>query len=307
MSSPRLLRVGSRASPLARTQAEWVASHLISPHALVWIRSEGDADRATALTGFASTGVFTAALHEALHDDRVDAAVHSLKDLPAGEEAGIVLACVPRREDPRDVLVARDGLTLERLERGARVGSGSPRRAAELRRARPDLEIVSLRGNVGTRLAHVREGRLEAVVLALAGLRRLGLESAVTQVLEPELCLPAAAQGALGLTIRAGDAAAEEALAPLRDVRAAAATQAERAALHALGAGCHAPVGALATAVDGLLDLHVRVLSLDGRTCLETQVQGPLSVPADLGRRAARELLDRGAGALLGRTGAGLG
>lgn len=299
MSTTNLLRVGSRASPLARAQTEWVASRLACPHALVWIRSEGDADRTTALTRFASTGVFTASLHAALAEERIDAAVHSLKDLPAAEEEGVLLACVPGREDPRDALVARDGLTLERLPRGARVGTGSPRRAAQLRRARPDLDVQPLRGNVGTRLAHVTQGRLDAVVLALAGLRRLGEDHRVTDVLDPAVCLPAAAQGAIGITVRAGDARAEQALAPLRDVAAAAAAQAERAALHALGAGCHAPVGALATVAAGRLRLVLRVLALDGSQSLETVEEGALAEAAGVGLRAAQALLARGAGPLV--------
>lgn len=299
MSGPALLRLGSRASPLARAQAEAIAARLACCHALVWVRSEGDADRSTALTGFAATGIFTAALHRALREDRIDAAVHSLKDLPSGDESGIVLACVPEREDPRDALVARDGLTLAALPAGARVGTGSPRRTAEVRRARPDLELVALRGNVGTRLAHVREGRLDAVVLALAGLRRLGEEERATEVLDPEVSLPAAAQGALGLTVRASDARAEACLAALCDVRAAAATTAERAALHALGAGCHAPVGALARCEDGRVRLRVRVLSRDGRTCLEAEAEGGLAEAASVGERAARDLLARGAGPLV--------
>ncbi len=299
MSGAPLLRLGSRASPLARWQTEWVAGRLAGPCALVWIRSEGDADRTTALTGFGATGVFTAALHRALSEGRIDAAVHSLKDLPAGEEPGVVLACVPGREDPRDALVARDGLTLATLPPGARVGTGSPRRAAQLRRARPDLVLEALRGNVGTRLAQVSPGRLDAVVLALAGLRRLGEERRVTEVLAPEVCLPAAAQGAIGLTIRAGDAAAEAALAPLADVRAAAAATAERAALHALGAGCHAPVGALAQVDAGRLRLHVRVLSSDGRQCLEAREQGALAEAGAVGARAAARLLADGAAPLV--------
>jgi hydroxymethylbilane synthase len=298
VSTP-LLRLGSRASPLARWQAEWVAERLGGCPALVWVRSDGDHDRETALTGFGATGVFTAALHRALREDRVDAAVHSLKDLPAGEEPGIALACVPLREDPRDALVARDGLTLAGLPAGARVGTGSPRRRAELLRARPDLVVSALRGNVGTRLAHVREGRLDAVVLALAGLTRLGEAGRVTEVLPTAVSLPAAGQGALGLTIRADDAAAEAALAPLRDVRASAAVGAERAALHALGAGCHAPVGAWATCEGGVVRLHVRVLSVDGRVSLERHEEGALTEAHEVGVRAARALRAAGAGALL--------
>jgi hydroxymethylbilane synthase len=299
VSARGLLRLGSRASPLARAQAEGVAARLACSHALVWVKSEGDADRGTALTKFTATGIFTAALHRALFDDRIDAAVHSLKDLPATEEDGITLACVPGREDPHDALVARDGLTLAGLPKGARVGTGSPRRAAELRRARPDVEVVPLRGNVGTRLQHVAEGRLDAVVLALAGLRRLGAEDRVTEVLSYDVSLPAAAQGALGLTIRADDARAEDCLAPLRDVRAAAATAAERAALHSLGAGCHAPVGALAECDDGRVLLRVRVLSPDGKTRLEAKAEGKLAEAAAVGDRAAQDLIDRGAGPLL--------
>jgi hydroxymethylbilane synthase len=282
-------------------QAEAVAARLDCSHALVWIKSAGDEDRATALTGFGGTGVFTAALHRALREDRIDAAVHSLKDLPATDEDGITLACVPGREDPRDALVARDGLTLAALPPGSRVGTGSPRRAAELRRARPDLELAPLRGNVGTRIAHVAEGRLDAVVLALAGLRRLGAEACVTEILPLDVSLPSAAQGALGLTIRADDARAAAALAPLVDVRAAACVTAERAALHALGAGCHAPVGALAEVADGRLALRVRVLSLDGATRLEERSTGALAGAAELGAGVARALLSRGAGALVAR------
>jgi hydroxymethylbilane synthase len=294
-----LLRLGSRSSPLARAQAEGVAARVGCPHALVWVKSEGDADRGTALTRFSATGIFTAALHCALFEDRIDAAVHSLKDLPAAEEEGITLACVPGREDPRDALVARNGLTLAGLPSGALVGTGSPRRAAEVRRARPDVDVIALRGNVGTRIQHVTDGRLDAVVLALAGLRRLGLEDRATEILSYDVSLPAAAQGALGLTIRSNDAFAESCLAPLRDVRASAATTAERAALHALGAGCHAPVGALAECVNGSVLLRVRVLSLDGKTKLEARAEGKIAEATAVGDRAAQDLIDRGAGPLL--------
>jgi hydroxymethylbilane synthase len=297
--SSALLRLGSRSSPLARAQAEGVAARVGCPHALVWVKSEGDADRGTALTKFTATGIFTAALHRALLEDRIDAAVHSLKDLPAADEQGITLACVPEREDPRDALVARDGLTLAALPSRARVGTGSPRRAAEVLRARPDVEIHPLRGNVGTRLAHVAEGRLDAVVLAMAGLLRLGEEGRVTEILSPDVSLPAAGQGAIGLTIRADDVHAEACLSSLRDVRAAAAVTAERAALHTLGAGCHAPVGALAICDEGRVLLRVRVLSLDGRTFLEAKGEGALAAAARVGERAAAELLERGAGPLV--------
>jgi hydroxymethylbilane synthase len=298
--SPAPFRVGSRASPLARRQAEWLAERLGDGTALVWVRTEGDRDAEVPLAAAGGAGVFTAALHRALLADRVDCAVHSLKDLPVAPDAGVALGAVPVREDPRDALVARDGLTLEGLPRGAVVGSGSPRRAAQVRRLRPDVEVRGIRGNVDTRLARVREGRYDAVVLALAGLRRLGRDAEATEVFPPEAMLPAAGQGALGVTIREGDALAEQRVRPLADVAAAAAVAAERAALHGLGAGCHAPVGALARVEAGRVRLVVRVLSQDGAESLEESGEGALAEAADVGRRAAEALLSRGAARLVG-------
>ena len=299
MTGDSLLRLGSRSSPLARAQAEWIASQLAVCPALVWVKSEGDQDRTTELNQFGGQGVFTAALHQALFDDRVDAAVHSLKDLPAGDEEGITLCCVPVREDQRDVLVARDGLTLDNLPEGARIGTGSPRRAAQMLRYRPDLQVAPLRGNVETRLRKLEEGEFDATLLALAGLNRLGLADVVTEILPPEVCLPAAGQGAIGITIRRGDGRAEEILSPLRDVRAAACASAERAALHALGAGCHAPVGAMAQVESGRVRLRVRVLSHDGTQEIAGEDEGALAEAVDLGRRLAAELLEQGAGPLV--------
>lgn len=299
MTGDSLLRLGSRSSPLARAQAEWVASRLAVCPALVWVKSEGDQDRTTELNQFGGQGVFTAALHKALFEDRVDAAVHSLKDLPAADEEGITLSCVPVREDQRDVLVARDGLTLDQLPEGARIGTGSPRRAAQMLRYRPDLEVAPLRGNVETRLRKLEEGEFDATLLALAGLKRLGLADVATEILDPAVCLPAAGQGAIGITIRRGDGRAQELLAPLRDVRASACASAERAALHALGAGCHAPVGAMAGVEDGRVHLRVRVLSLDGGEEVAGEAEGALAEAADLGMRLAAELLEQGAGPLV--------
>ncbi len=296
------LRIGSRASPLARWQAEWVASRVDCPTVLVWVRSGGDADRRTPLADFGGVGVFTQALHRAMADDRADCAVHSLKDLPVEDEEGTLLACVPERADPRDALVARDDRTLASLPEGASVGTGSPRRSAQLLRRRPDLAIVPIRGNVDTRLDKVRRGDLDGVVLAIAGLRRLGHEDRVTEVFEPDVMLPAAGQGALGITIRRGDVHAEACLAPIRDVRAAAAVTAERAALHRLGAGCHAPVGALGVVADGVVTLRVRAIALDGRSVVEGEAHGPLSEAARVGRDVAEDMLARGAGPLVAAT-----
>lgn len=293
------LRVGSRASLLARTQTEWIASRLGDDVTLVWVKSEGDQDAVTPLAAMGGRGVFTAALHRALLDDRCDAAVHSMKDLPVADEPGVALGAVPVREDPRDALLSRDGRPLAELRHGAVVATGSPRRAAQLRRARPDLEVVGLRGNVDTRLARLKEGRFDAMVLACAGLARLGLEHEITERIDPAVMLPAPAQGALALTIRRGDARAEARVNRVADVCAAAEATAERAVLHALEAGCHAPVGALARVADGRLRLTVRVLSLDGAQCLEEQDEGGLSEAAVVGERAAGRLLARGAGRLV--------
>ncbi|MDJ0974439.1 MAG: hydroxymethylbilane synthase [Planctomycetota bacterium] len=295
MTDTNLLRIGSRASPLARVQAEWVAERVAGCTAMVWVKSGGDADRTTDLRAFGNTGIFTAELNQALLEDRVDVAVHSLKDLPAADEGGLVLGCVPTREDVHDALIARDGMRFEDLPAGSRVGTGSPRRIAQLQRARPDLTYMPIRGNVDTRLAHVRDGRADAVVLAMAGLRRLSKEDAVTDVLDPSICLPAAGQGALGIVIREGDARASESLESLRDIRAAACVTAERAALHALGAGCHTPVGALATVEDGRLELRVRVLAVDGSEALEDRREGALAEAHAIGTELAATLLERGA------------
>ena len=297
--TPSPLRLGSRSSALARVQAEWTAERLAQPVHLVWVKSEGDQDASRPLVEIGGNGLFTAALDGALVEDRIDAAVHSMKDLPVELRSGIALAAVPAREDPRDALLSRDGRTLDRLERGARVATGSPRRVAELLRARPDLAVVGLRGNVDTRLRRLKEGAFDAMVLALAGLRRLGKEHEVTEVLSTDVMLPAAGQGALAVTIRDGDARSEARVRPLADVRAAGAVAAERAALHALGAGCHAPVGALAEVHDGRVRLRVRVLSLDGTRCLEERAEGSLGEAAAVGRRVAEALLSRGAGPLV--------
>jgi hydroxymethylbilane synthase len=299
MTGATLLRIGSRASNLARAQAEWVAERVRCCTALVWVRSSGDQDQKTPLQAFGQTGVFTRELNAALRDDRVDAAVHSLKDLPTEEEPGLLLACVPVREDVRDALITRDGLALRDLPKGARVGTGSPRRKAQLLRVRPDLQVEGLRGNVETRFSAVTDGRLDGVILAMAGLRRLGRINEMVVPLDLEDSLPAASQGALGLLIRVDDSAAEQALASLRDVQAAACVSAERSALNRLGAGCHAPVGAHARVIDGRLHLRVRVLSLDGQTVFERDDTAGIAEATALGAQIGDALLADGAGPLV--------
>jgi hydroxymethylbilane synthase len=311
----RTLRVGTRKSALARTQTDAVAARIGAPVEIVPIVTEGDRS-AAALAQIGGTGVFVSALRAALLDGTIDVAVHSYKDLPTAPADGIVVAAVPTREDPRDALVARDGLTLGELPAGARVGTGSPRRAAQLRALGLGLEIVALRGNVDTRLGRVRgvraagdlgaNGDLDAVVLALAGLRRLGREHEVTEILDPIQVLPAPAQGALAVECRASDDAVREVLAPLDDADTRAAVAAERALLVALEAGCSAPVGGLAEIVDegtGDPDLHVflrgSVTAVDGSDAVRLSLTGPVTDAEGVGRRLAADLLAAGAARLM--------
>lgn len=304
------LRLGTRASALALTQSELVASRL---RALGWVvelvhvRTEGD--RATgSLAAMGGTGVFVTALREALLDGRCDIAVHSLKDLPTSPASGVALAAVPERADPRDVLCARDGRTLATLPEGARIGTGSPRRAAQLRLVRPDLNVVDIRGNVDTRLARVAtagEDGLDAVVLARAGLVRLGRLEAVTEVLEPAVMLSAPGQGALAIECRQADLerltqdAGPRGLNHLDHRPTRLAVVAERAVLARLEVGCSAPVGALARAdADGTLDLSAIAVDRDGRA-FRGRRTGAAPVPeaaAQLGADLAEDLLGSGLG-----------
>ena len=298
-SDSRVLRIGTRASALARTQTAAVADALGAPVEIVPIVTLGDRS-AEALTQLGGTGVFVSALREALLAGDIDVAVHSYKDLPTAPAEGIVVAAVPRREDPRDALVARDGLTLGELPAGSRVGTGSPRRAAQLNALGLGLEIVPLRGNVDTRLGKVASGDLDAVVLAYAGLRRLGRAAEVTEVLDPIQVLPAPAQGALAVECRADDEAAIAAVASLDDVDSRTAVAAERALLAALEAGCSAPVGALAEVAegdDGSPEVFLRgsVTAVDGSAAVRLSATGATTDAEAVGRRLAAELIADGA------------
>ena len=298
MTTTRTQRVGTRASTLARTQTGVVVDALGLPVEIITIVTEGDRS-AEALTQLGGTGVFVSALRAALLADEIDVAVHSFKDLPTAAADGIALAAVPRREDPRDALVARDGLTLGGLPSGARVGTGSPRRVAQLNALGLGLEIVGLRGNVDTRLGKVASGELDAVVLAYAGLRRLGRQGEVTEVLDPLQVLPAPAQGALAIECRASDAEALSLLAVLDDPDTRAAVAAERALLAALVAGCSAPVGALAEIAEGddgpEIFLRGSVTALDGSDAVRLSATGPTTDAEGVGQRLAAELIAIGA------------
>ena len=300
------LRLGTRRSALARTQSTWVADRLRGlghDVELVEVATTGDRDRETPLAQLGGTGVFVSALREALAEHRVDLAVHSLKDLPTAPDPRIDLVAVPAREDVRDALVARDGLTLGELPAGARVGTGSPRRRAQLEALGLGLELAELRGNVDTRLGAVHEGRLDAVVLAAAGLRRLGRDAEITEYLDPIQMLPAPGQGALAVEVRVGDDAARAAVAPLEDPDARACVTAERALLARLEAGCSAPVGALAEIVLGMegdeLSLRAVVAAPDGTADLRRSLTGTPAEAEDLGRRLAVLLLEDGAADLM--------
>jgi hydroxymethylbilane synthase len=291
---------------LARTQAGEVTDALVTGLGvdveLVDVTTTGDVSTAP-LADIGGTGVFVSALREALLAGQVDVAVHSLKDLPTQPPADIALAATPRREDPRDVVIARDGLTLGELVPGSRVGTGSPRRAAQLHALGLGLEVVPVRGNVDTRL-HKVGTEIDAVVLARAGLARIGRLDAVTEVLDPLQMLPAPGQGALAVEVRADDAELlADAARVLDDADTRAAVTAERAVLAGLEAGCSAPVGALAEVVEGdegeELWLRAVALSLDGGLSVRRSASGPPSDAEGLGSRLAAEMLAEGAMTLM--------
>lgn len=306
----RLVRLGTRGSALATAQAQLVADALTAVTGwrvdLVEITTQGDVSREH-LTQIGGTGVFVSALRQALEDETVDLAVHSLKDLPTAAAPGLTVAAVPTREDPRDVLCGRDGMTLADLPTGSRVGTGSPRRAAQLNALGLGLSPVPVRGNVDTRLRLVREGRVDAVVLARAGLARLGRLDAVTEVLDPLQVLPAPGQGALAVECRASDDPRDvelrSALHELDDPSSRAAVTAERTLLAVLEAGCTAPVGALAEVVEGdqAAEIYLRAVVAvpDGSESIRKSITGPVAEAEELGRRLATEFLDDGAGDLV--------
>ena len=301
------LRLGTRASLLARTQSGHVADALSRALdlevVLVDVTTEGDVSSAP-LASFGGVGVFVSAVRDALLRGDVDLAVHSLKDLPTAEHPDVALAAVPQREDPRDVVIARDGLTLGELPAGSRIGTGSPRRAAQLHALGLGFDVVGIRGNVDTRIRKVAEGEVDAVVLARAGVARLGRLDEVTEVLDPLQMLPAPGQGALAVECRRADADLVRAVAgALDDARTRAAVTVERAVLAALEAGCSAPVGALAEVAEGDHgdELWVRAVALshDGAIAVRRSATGGTDEAAELGRRLAEEMLDDGASTLI--------
>lgn len=304
MSEHPPLRIGTRGSELALAQSGQVADAIRAagcPVDVVVVRTTGDESMAPVAE--LGVGVFVSALREALARGEVDFAVHSYKDLPTARDPRFSLAAVPVREDPRDALVARDGMVLGELPPGARVGTGSPRRASQLEALGLGLEVVPIRGNVGTRIQKVRDGELDAVVLARAGLARLGRLDEVTEALDPLQMLPAPGQGALAVECRAEDLDIEHRLAALNDPSTLAAVTAERAMLAGLGSPCSAPIGALAEVVEDLDDAGgiIEMLSLRGvaatseGTLVRASILGKTTEAESLGRALAAELLDLGA------------
>ncbi len=294
------LRLGARGSALSLAQASIVQRAMGGEGEveIVVVRTTGDRLSSEGAP-IVWKGDFTKELDEALRDGRIDLAVHSLKDVPSTLPADLVLAAVPEREDPRDVLVAEPRRKLAELPRGARVGTSSPRRRAQVRSLRPDLEIVPARGNVDTRIRRLRDGRFDAIVLARAGLARLGRTEEISEAFDEEVLLPAVGQGALAIVTRRGGSAAADAVRRLDHAASHAEVLAERAFLVALEAGCRGPVAGRAKHADGSLELRGGVFSLDGSTALRGSRRGREADAEALGRDLAAELLSRGAGALI--------
>lgn len=313
MTSPKSLRLGTRASALATTQSQHIADRLRIEAGvdveLVTIATEGDRDQTTPLAALGGQGVFVAALREAVASGEVDFAVHSLKDLPTTPDPRLTVAAIPSREDPRDAVVARGNLTLGELPAGSTVGTGSPRRTAQLNALGLGLTIVPIRGNVDTRIGKVHSGDVDAVVLALAGLKRLGRADEASELLDPLLILPAPGQGALACECRADDGATAQVLAVLDDTETRSAVTAERSLLATLEAGCSAPVGALADVAIGddgdELWLRAVVADVSGTPSIRLSATGSPDDAAAVGEQLAAELLAEGASALTTPVGAG--
>jgi len=296
--------IGSRGSRLALWQAEWVKARLLErgrPCSLKIIRTSGDKITDRPLAAFGGKGVFVKEIEDALIAGEIDLAVHSLKDLPTAQPEGLTICCVPAREDPHDLLASAHGVPPGGLKAGAVVGTGSPRRACQIRALRPDLSIRDLRGNVDTRLRKLREAGYDAIVLAVAGVRRLG-EVVPGHVLSFAEMLPAVGQGALAIESRLDDAEIAAALEPIHHAPTAAAVTAERAFLRGLGGGCQAPIAAHGQVEDGRLLLQGLVAEPRGERLLRDRREGSAAEADRLGAALAAALLDRGAAALLAGT-----
>lgn len=298
------LRVGTRGSLLARRQTEIVVKLLRAVHpdldvTIEIIQTTGDRRRDVPFAEVGTKGMFVKEIERALSDGAIDVGVHSLKDMPGVLPEDLELACIPAREDPLDALLTRNGARLDDLPSGATIGTSSLRRQAQLKAFRPDLSFTELRGNLDTRLGKLDAGQYDAIVLACAGLVRLGLEQRITERIAPEVCVPAVGQGALALETRRDDARTREILAPLHDPDVADAVAAERGFLAALEGGCTVPAGALATVAGNNVTLQAVLAAPDGSQVLREVQRGTRTEAAQLGRAVAERLLARGGGAFL--------
>jgi len=295
------LRLSTRGSALARWQAEWVASRL-QEHGiaveLILIKTSGDGTT-TPITAAGGQGLFTKEIQRAVLDGRVDFAVHSLKDLPTEGVDGLLLAAVPERAGTHDAFVSNSAAALDELATGARIGTGSRRRQSQLLHARPDLQVLDIRGNVETRLRKLDEGEFDAIILAEAGLKRLGLQDRIRQLLAHDVMLPAVGQGALGLETRSDDSTTIAAVKQLDHATSHASIIAERSLLAALRAGCLAPVGALAGVKSSELRLAGVVLSVDGTQRITAAAGGPIASAEAIGNDVAKQLIAQGAAELI--------
>ena len=293
------LRVGTRGSRLALTQANWVAERLKKKHPrmtieIVPIRTTGDKMQSVSLSAIGGKGVFVKELEEALLRDEVDIAVHSMKDMPSEIPADLAIGAVPEREDPRDVFISGDGRRLDELKPGARIGTGSLRRGLQLRSLVPSVEVVSIRGNLDTRIRKIEREKLDGIVVAAAGLRRMGWEGRAAQFMSVKQMIPAVGQGALAVELRRADDATGEIVSFMNDPTTSLAVTAERAFLGVLGGGCQVPVAGHATVSGGVLYMEAMVGSLDGAVVLRDEVEGPVGENIQLGKSLAERILSRG-------------
>jgi hydroxymethylbilane synthase len=296
--------LGTRGSKLAVHQSEWVQARLkeLAPHVTVTLRriqTSGDKILDVPLAKVGGKGLFVKEIEEALLSGEIDLAVHSMKDVPTELPEGLDLLCVPFREDPRDALISRDGRMFKELPHGAKVGTSSLRRQSQLLQARPDLSISMLRGNLDTRLKKLREGQFDAIVLAAAGLRRLGWEREITEYLAPEISLPAIGQGALGIEGRGDDLFLRSLLSGLEHAPTRTMVLAERALLHRLQGGCQVPIAAHATLNGSDVTLEGLVASVDGKEIIRDTVRGTVADPESMGIELAERLLARGGDKIL--------
>ena len=297
------IRIGTRGSTLALAQANWIKGRIEQARGdivveLAIIKTGGDRFIDTPLAQLGGKGIFTKEIEEALLRREIDLAVHSMKDLPTELPAGLAIAAVPEREDPRDCLVSASGLRLDQLAAGSKIGTGSLRRRAQLLHHRKGLELAPIRGNVDTRLKKLAGGEVDALVMAAAGLKRIGCADRITEFLPDRVCLSAAAQGALGIEARAGDAVCRE-IAFLHDASTFACVCSERSLLRRLGGGCQVPVGARARVSGGDLRLLGAVAAPDGSLVVRGEISGPAERCEKLGQELAETLLGRGADRIL--------